>query len=188
MPRVFVRSLLVTVAAASAAGILTMTGTAQSRGPATTALSDAEIAHIAVTANDIDVEIAKIAEARATDSGVRRFAERMMRDHSGVIARARAVANRLAIAPADNAVSRSLRHDASGAKARLSKLRGRAFDRAYMDREIAYHQAVLDALDDTLIPGARNRELRDLLEHVHPVMVVHLEQAKQIRASLGGMR
>ena len=68
--------------------------------------------------------------------------------------------------------------------ATLKSLTGAAFDKAYIDHEVAYHQAVLDALDKTLIPGASNAELKALLVKVRPAFVAHLEHAKTIQASL----
>lgn len=147
-------------------------------------LSDPEIAHVAVTANAIDIEMGELAVERATDDGVRAFARSMIDAHTGVNARAAALAERLGVVPADNAVSRSLRDDADGAKASLRTLRGERFDRAYMEREVAYHQAVLDALEGVLIPGADNAELEALLVEVRPVIAAHLEHARGLLADL----
>ncbi|TMH28131.1 MAG: DUF4142 domain-containing protein, partial [Betaproteobacteria bacterium] len=69
--------------------------------------------------------------------------------------------------------------------ANLKKLKGSAFDRAYVDHEVAYHQAVLDALDKTLIPNAKNEELKALMVKVRPAFVAHLEHAKSMQASMG---
>jgi putative membrane protein len=63
-------------------------------------------------------------------------------------------------------------------------LSGAAFDKAYIDNEVAYHQAVLDAVDKTLIPSASNAELKALLVKVRPAFVAHLEHAKAIQSSL----
>jgi putative membrane protein len=68
--------------------------------------------------------------------------------------------------------------------AHLGTLSGRALDKAYVDHEVAYHQQVLAALDGTLIPNARNAELKALLVKVRPAFVAHLEHAKMIQSSL----
>jgi putative membrane protein len=81
----------------------------------------------------------------------------------------------------DNATAQSLKF---GGAQSLSGLKGAAFDRAYIEHEIAYHQRVLDALDKTLIPGAQNAELKALLVKVHPAFVAHLEHAKMVQKSL----
>lgn len=148
-------------------------------------LSDAEVAHVAVTANAIDVEMAELVGSRTRTEAVRQFAATMIRDHNAVNERAAALAGRLGVTPADNAVSESLRSGAEEAKASLRGLRGAAFDRAYMEREVGYHQAVLDALDGLLIPTTSNGELRALLEEVRPAIAAHLEHAKELGSKLG---
>lgn len=148
-------------------------------------LSDAEVAHVAVTANRIDVELARLALERARHRAVRDFAATMIRDHTAVNARAGALATRLGVTPADNPVSASLLAGAAQARATLEPLKGRAFERAYLDREVAYHQAVLDALDHLLIPTTSNPDLRALLEEVRPAIAQHLQHAQQVRGELG---
>lgn len=158
-------------------------------GPATEkasapGLSDPEIAHIAVTANAIDVDLAKLAKSRAKDPKVLRFAQTMIDDHTAVNERAAALAKRLGVTPQDNAVSQQLWKGAETSRGRLETLTGAKFDRAYMEREVGYHKAVLDALDQTLIPGATNAELRSLLEEVRPAIAAHLKVAESIAAEL----
>jgi putative membrane protein len=63
-------------------------------------------------------------------------------------------------------------------------LSGKAFDKAYVDHEVAYHQAVLDAMDKTLIPDAKNADLKALLVKVRPAFVEHLDHAKHLDAKL----
>lgn len=147
-------------------------------------LSDPEVAHVAVTANSIDIELARFAQSRARNDDVREFAATMIRDHTAVNAQARELASRLGVTPSDNAVSQSLQVGAAEARAALEPLHGTAFERAYMDREVAYHQAVLDALDELLIPTTSNADLRKLLVDVRPAFAAHLEHAKQIRSTL----
>ena len=63
-------------------------------------------------------------------------------------------------------------------------MQGAAFDKAYVDHEVAYHEQVLDAIDKTLVPNAKNEELKALIVKVRPAFVAHLEHAKMIQASL----
>lgn len=148
-------------------------------------LSDPQVAHVAVTANSIDIDMAKFAESRSHNASVRAFAQRMITDHTGVNEQASALAKKLGVTPADNAVSQSLQADAKQARAKLDSLQGAAFDRAYMDREVAYHQAVLDAIDKVLIPTTENADLKKLLTDVRPAIVSHLDHAKRVRGMLG---
>lgn len=148
-------------------------------------LSDPEVAHVAVTANSIDIDLAKFAQTRTRNAAVRQFAATMITDHSAVNAQAAALAGRLGVTPADNTVSHSLLAGASAARAALDTLRGAAFDRAYIDREIGYHQAVLDAIDGLLVPTTENPDLKKLLTDVRPAIAAHLAHAKQLRGQLG---
>jgi putative membrane protein len=152
--------------------------------PAAPAINDAQIAHIAVTANAIDSAAGEVAKKKATAKAVKDFAQTMISDHMGVNKQAVALATKLGVTPEDNDVSRQLKSGADESAATLSGLTGAAFDKAYIEREVAYHQAVVDALDKTLIPSAQNAELKGLLEKVRPAVAAHLERAKDIQASL----
>lgn len=154
---------------------------AQAAGPD---LTDPEVAHVAVTANNIDIELAKFAQSRIRNAEVRKFAGTMITDHSAVNEQAAALAARLGVTPQDNAVSQSLLKGAADAKASIEQFRGARFDRAYVDREVEYHGAVLDALDGVLIPTTSNAELRKLLVDVRPAFAAHLAHARKLQASL----
>jgi putative membrane protein len=145
-----------------------------------TELSDPEVAHVAVTADNIDIDFGKLALSRTRNSEVKNFASMMVRDHTGVNEKAVALAQKLGVTPKDNAVSQSLESGAKDAKAKLDPLKGTDFDRAYIEHEIAYHQAVLDALNQTLIPTTENADLKALLTQVKPAIEAHLAYAKKI--------
>ena len=167
---------------------LVFTAALHAQNPAPAAapdLTDPEVAHVAVTANAVDIDMAKFAQTRTRNAAVKQFAATMITDHAAVNQQAAALATKLGVTPADNAVSQSLQSGAKDARAKLEPLHGAAFDRAYMDREVGYHQAVLDAIDKVLIPTTENAELRDLLTAVRPAVATHLEHAKQLRAQLG---
>jgi putative membrane protein len=147
-------------------------------------ITDAQIAHIVVTANQVDIDAGKLAAAMASKPEVKKFGEQMVTDHAGVNKSAVDLATKLKVTPADNPTSQNLKAGGEKNVAKLKGLKGAAFDRAYIDHEVAYHQAVLDALDKTLIPGASNAELKALLVQVRPAFVAHLEHAKTVQASL----
>ena len=152
---------------------------------AAAAPNDAQIAHIVVTANAIDSAAGVMAREKGSAKTVKDFAQTMITDHAGVNQQAVALATKLNVTPEDNDVSRQLKSGADQAQATLQGLTGAAFDSAYIAREVEYHQAVLDALDTTLIPNAQNAELKGLLEKARPAFVAHLERAKSIQGSLG---
>jgi putative membrane protein len=156
-----------------------------SSAPATAqTVTDAQIASIVVTANQVDIDAGKLAASSSKNAEVRKFAELMVRDHTGVNSQAVALVTRLKVTPQDNETSRSLAAGGESNIATLKGLKGAAFDKSYVDHEVAYHQAVLDAVDKTLIPNAKNDELKALLVKVRPAFVAHLEHAKHLQASL----
>lgn len=152
---------------------------AQSAGP-----TDPQIAAIVVTANQVDIDAGKLAVSKSHSKDVKEFAQLMITDHSGVNKSATELVQKLHVTPESNATSQSLQKGGDDNLSALKKLSGSAFDRAYVDHEVAYHQAVLDAVDTTLIPGAQNAELKALLVKVRPAFVAHLEHAKHLQSTL----
>ena len=148
-------------------------------------VTDPQIAHIVVTANSIDSSMGELAKTKARSSAVKAFAQTMITDHAAVNQQAVKLAQRLKVTPEANDVSRQLQQGADEARTGLESKSGAEFDRVYMEREVQYHQAVLDALDTTLIPGAQNGELKSLLQSAQPAFAAHLERAKQVRGGLG---
>jgi putative membrane protein len=148
-------------------------------------VTDPQIAHIVVTANQVDIDAGKLAASMGSSADVKKFGQQMAEDHTGVNKQAVALATKLKVTPEDNPTSQSLKSGGEKNVANLKGLTGAAFDKAYIDNEVAYHQAVLDAVDKTLIPGAQNAELKALLVKVRPAFVAHLQHAKTIQASLG---
>ena len=147
-------------------------------------VNDAQIAAIVVTANQVDIDAGKLAAATTMNAVVKKFAQLMVTDHTGVNKQAVALATRLKVTPQENDTSKSLKAGGEKNVANLRTLNGAAFDKAYVDHEVAYHQAVLDAIDKTLIPNASNADLKALLVKVRPAFVAHLEHAKHVQASL----
>lgn len=146
--------------------------------------NDAQIAAIVVTANQVDIDAGKLAESKSRSKDVKDFGKLMVVGHTGVNQQATELAGKLKLQPEDNATAQGLKKGGDDNLARLRKLDGAAFDKAYIDNEVTYHQAVLDAMDKTLIPNAKNEELKALLVKVRPAFVAHLEHAKHLQAQL----
>ncbi len=145
----------------------------------------AQIAHIVVTANQVDIDAGKLARKKASSADVKAFGKQMVTDHTGVNKQATALVKKLGVKPEDNPTSQSLKKGGDENLANLKKLKGKAFDKAYVDHEVAYHEAVLDAIDKTLIPNAKNAELKALIEKVRPAIDAHLQHAKMIQSKMG---
>src|SRR3954447_25691806 len=145
---------------------------------------DAQIAHIAYTADEIDIKAAKQALEKSRNPGVREFAQDMVRDHTAVNEKALALVKKLDVKPQDNDTSRALVKQADEEHRKLAKLNGAAFDRAYAQNEVAYHQQVDKALETTLIPSAANPELKSLLVTGLKIFQGHEQHAEQVASAL----
>jgi putative membrane protein len=174
-----------TIVFASALFLAASGAFAQGMAPAAAGPTDPQIAHIVVTANTVDIDAGKLAEAQGTNKDVKAFGKQMVTDHTGVNEQAVALVTKLKVTPEDNPTSQSLKAGGEDNLKNLKTLKGAAFDKAYIEHEIAYHQQVLDAIDKTLIPNAKNAELKALIVKVRPAFVGHLEHAKMIQTSLG---
>jgi len=146
--------------------------------------NDAQIAHIAYTAGQLDIDAAKQALAKSKNKDVRSFAEDMVRDHTAVNKQALDLVKKLKVTPQDNDTSRALSKAAADKKAELGKLNGADFDKAYVSNEIAYHKTVNGALETTLIPSASNAELKSLLQTGLKVFQGHQQHAEHAAAAL----
>ena len=146
--------------------------------------SDPQIAQIVVTANQVDVDAGKLAVSRTQSKDVKQFAQQMITDHSAVNKQAVALVTKLKVKPEPSDTSRSLQKGGDDNIAKLKPLKGAQFDKAYVDQEVGYHQAVLDAIDKVLVPSAQNAELKALIVKVRPAIAAHLDHAKHLQAQL----
>jgi putative membrane protein len=167
---------------AAAAAVLALTcasATAEDAKP-----NDAQIAHIAYTADQIDINAAELALQKSKNKEVRDFAENMVRDHKAVNDQALALVKKLHVTPQDNDTSKALVKQAESKRAELEKLSGAKFDKAYADNEVAYHKTVDNALETILIPDATNTELKDLLTTGLKIFQGHEQHAEHVAQSL----
>ena len=147
-------------------------------------LTDAQIAAVAVTANKVDIEAGQVARQRSRNAKVRQFASTMIRAHGSANEQATALAKRLGLTLEESEISRTIAQDGKDNLSRLKGLRKKAFDKAYAEHEVTYHQQIQGALDDKLIPAARNPDLKSLLQTVRQVVATHLEHASELYDSL----
>src|SRR5437879_13819180 len=168
------------IAVALAALLFLVTASAQDKGGP----SDPQIAGIVVAADQIDIDAGKLAKSRTKNKQVSEFAQLMITDHTAVNKQASALVKKLGVKPEESATSKSLKSAAGKNVANLKSLKGAAFDEAYVDHEVAYHQQVLDAIDKVRIPSAKHAELKSLIVKVRPAIAAHLDHAKMIQSDL----
>jgi putative membrane protein len=146
--------------------------------------TDAQIAGILITANQVDVDAGDLAAGQSQSAEIHSFAHRMITEHSEVNQSTLALLGRLHVTPEDSHVSQGLKIGSDENLETLKRLHGAAFDRAYVDHEVLVHEHVLEALDQVLIPNASDHDLKSLLIQIEPTFAAHLERAQQNEATL----
>jgi putative membrane protein len=152
----------------------------------TAAPTDPQIVRIVETADDIDINYAKLALSKARDKQVRDFAQQMITDHSAVQKSVINVASKLNVTPADSPTSDSLKAQAQPTLEKLRGLKGKAFEKSYVDNEVSYHEAVINATKTVLIPSAQNAELKSALQGAEPLFEGHLAHAERVQSAIEG--
>jgi putative membrane protein len=146
--------------------------------------SDPQIVGIVQTANQIDITLAKLALTKTKNPQVKEFANQMISDHTNLDKSVGDLAKKLGVTPEQSDTSKQLEQQAADEMKKLKSLHGQALDKEYASHEIAYHQAVIDAATKTLIPNAKNAELKSALQEAAPLLQGHLQHAQQLQQSL----
>jgi putative membrane protein len=155
-----------------------------STSASTSSLSDDQILHVLHTANAGEIEQGKLAQQKAKNARVKRFAAMMVKDHSDADKKGTEVAKKAKASPSSNDVSKSLESDAKQMTSSMSSQKGGEFDRSYIEAQVKEHQAVLDLFDKQLIPNAKSADVRALLQTLRPKIEGHLREAQDIQKAL----
>jgi putative membrane protein len=146
--------------------------------------SDANIGAIVLAANQIDIDYGKLALAKSKNKEVLAFAQQMVTDHGAVQKSVIELAGKLHLTPVENDTSNGLKAKSVEVTAKLKSLNGKAFDKFYIDNEVAYHKVVTDEIAGVLIPNAQNSELKAALQGAQTLFVGHLEHARNVQATV----
>jgi putative membrane protein len=157
-----------------------------SAAAATGGLTDPQIAAIVVAANQVDIDAGNLALKKTKNEEVKKFAQQMVTDHTAVNKAAGDLVAKLHVTPEETDASKGLVSGGEEERAKLDKLDGAEFDKAYVDNEVAYHKAVIDTIDQKLIPSASNAELKNTLVSVKPTIEEHLKHAEMLQSQLNG--
>jgi putative membrane protein len=148
--------------------------------------TDPQIAHIAYTAGQLDIDAAQQAVKVSKNKDVLAFANNMIKDHTAVNKQALDLCKKLNVTPEDNDTSKSLAKTAADKRAELATLSGAAFDKAYIENEVAYHKTVNGALETLLIPSTTNADLKALLQTGLKIFQGHQAHAEQLASKMMG--
>ena len=143
------------------------------------ALDDPTIVAIFDAANTADIETGELAAKKGSSKEVRDFGAMLARDHKMVRQQGRDLATKLKVTPTPPADDASAKAHAKAMKD-LRALKGKAFDKAFLAHEVAYHKAAIDAVTNTLLPAIQNAELKDLVVKVAPAFQAHMLAAESL--------
>ena len=168
----------------SALAVTVFTWSTSSNAESPAELNDLEIAHVAYTADEIDIRYAHLALAISKNPAIHEFARTMIRDHTAVNAEALALLQELKVQPQDNFLSQKLNSDADKLVAEMSQLSGAAFDKRYAENELGYHQAVNGLVENTFIPNIETPQVKELFERALKIFKAHEHHAEMMVKSL----
>ncbi|MCZ4279917.1 DUF4142 domain-containing protein [Kiloniella laminariae] len=143
-------------------------------------LNDLEIAHVAYSADNIDIKYAHLAMALSDNPEVRNFAQTMIRDHEAVNKAALELLEKLGATAQDNFLSKTLNSNSKKIITDLAALRGAEFDRAYAANELAYHKAVNELVEHSFIPNIENEEVKALFKQGLEIFKGHEHHAEMM--------
>jgi putative membrane protein len=147
-------------------------------------LNDPTIVAIFDAANTADIETGQLAVERGTTKEVRDFGAMLVHDHRIVRQQGRDIAAQLGVIPTPPADDASARAHAD-AMARLRSAQGTEFDKAFLDHEVRFHEDVIDAVRNTLLPAIENGEVKAFVVKVVPAFDAHRIAAENLRTKLG---
>ena len=169
----------VTGAAIAVSIALPMQAGAQAQQAGNTTLNDPTIVAIFDAANTWDIQTGSLAAKKGSTKEVRDFGAMLARDHKNVRQQGRDLAKKLSVTPTppkDFAMAKD--HEAAVKK--LSSLSGKDFDKAFLQHEVDFHKAVIDAVTTTLLPALHNQEVKDLVTKVAPAFKAHEDAAQNM--------
>ena len=183
------KALITTVIAVSACTLVLATNGQARNTPnapsmrTTVALDDPTIVAIFDEANTADIETGELGAKKGTTKAIRDFGAMLVRDHKAVRTKGRKLAKKLHVTPTPPKDDQGAR-DHAAAMNEMRALKGSAFDHAFLRHEVAYHKAVIDAVNSTLLPSIKNAELKDLVVSVAPAFQAHMLAAQNLEGKL----
>ena len=150
----------------------------------TEALDDAKIAGVVAAVNQAELNVGDLAHLVSSRPDVRLFALGLFEAHAESDSRFDDWAKKKGITPQASSTSDHLTAGGEKLLEKLKRQEGILFDLDYMNHEVDFHQQALDLWDGTLIPNAKDEELKNLLDLMRPTLVEHLERARLIKISL----
>jgi len=145
------------------------------------AWTDANVVDVLTVANQGEVDYSQLGVEKATDAGVKQFAQMMVKDHGAMLDAVKGLATRLNVTPATNDKATNLKEENTKDINDLNgKTVGKDFDVEFMEEQVDMHQETLDLLND-LDSRTTNADLKAAIAEAKPKVQAHLDQAKTLK-------
>jgi putative membrane protein len=137
-----------------------------------------DVAHTAA------IDQSRIAFAKANDPRVKEFAKKMLAEHGKAKQAEQAILVEARLSPEESPLSTELGVDAGRALFALREAGEGPIDRTYIDAQLSLHEKYLAALDEQLIPNARDSRLEQALRNTRQRVKAHLDEARELERTL----
>jgi putative membrane protein len=128
----------------------------------------------AATANNAEIEIAKLADNRAASAEVKEFATTVQKDHKAAYDRLGELLKTRKLG-----VAAGLEKETRDEIKRLSKLEGNGFDRAFLQHMVDEHKKAISIFENQAQNG-READIRDYAKQMLPDLRKHLTKAQEL--------
>lgn len=146
-------------------------------------LTDPNIVYIVSMANKGEIERGNIASEKGTDAGVKAYGKMIAGEHTALEAEAQALATKLGVTPMAPGGDQSEMMNKQQMDTFNSTAKGAAWDKAYIDYEVTYHQGLMETAK-TAMAATGNAELRALLEKAAPIIQKHIDESLALQKKM----
>jgi putative membrane protein len=147
-------------------------------------MSDNQIVKIMKTANEAEIDAAKLAQKKAVSQGVKDFAEHMVVEHKQNMTDGKDLAKKIDLNPENTEAAKQLKKQAQNQMDDLKKKKGSDFEKAYIEQQLAMHKQLLNDLDQKFIPSAHNPQFKEFLQKTRAHVQEHISKAETLETSL----
>ena len=144
------------------------------------AWTDANVLDVLTVANQGEIDYSQIAAEKASTASVKKYAQKMVKEHGTMLEAVKGLASRLGVTPAANDKANDLKEEAAKDITDLNAKSGADFDKEFIDEQIDMHQETLDLLGD-LDGRTTNADLKAAIAEAKPKVQAHLDEAKAIK-------
>ena len=151
---------------------------------ASTPPSAANIAAILMAADESAVKDAKLAESKSSNPQVLTYARTVSDEHTALEDKVASWAKAKKLEPVQSSTSQQFVSAGDKSRKKLEAAEASRFDGEFAVQQVKFDKTLLAALNDIMIPNAKDPELATLVKSAKPQVEAHLKQAEQLHSSI----